>query len=177
MIGDEQSEKLKRHIEENIALLSHHLQSKLDKLCTNGQHDVTEIFEKYQQQNQQFYEDKNKIIQLFIQHKQESLHVLQKEADGLKQQLEEVIEKQHAERKKMVTLYSNSQFEIIAYLRIIIIILILVFLLFIYILLNQARAGRRPARAWFLKITSVRMYVCVCVCVSVCVCVRPRGHE
>ena len=27
-------------------------------------------------------------------------------------------------------------------------------------LLNQARAGRRPARAWFLKITSVRMYVC-----------------
>ena len=27
--------------------------------------------------------------------------------------------------------------------------------------LNQARAGRRPARAWFLKITSVRMYVCV----------------
>ena len=35
-------------------------------------------------------------------------------------------------------------------------------------LLNQARAGR-PARAWFLKITLVRMYVCVCV--------RPRGHE
>ena len=25
-------------------------------------------------------------------------------------------------------------------------------------LLNQARAGRRPARAWFLEITSVRMY-------------------
>ena len=33
------------------------------------------------------------------------------------------------------------------------------------------------ARAWFLKITSVRMYVCVSVCVCVCVCVRPRGHE
>ena len=24
----------------------------------------------------------------------------------------------------------------------------------------------KQARAWFLKITSVRMYVCVCVCVS-----------
>ena len=32
--------------------------------------------------------------------------------------------------------------------------------------LNQARAGRWPARAWFIEITSVRMYVCVCVCVS-----------
>ena len=31
------------------------------------------------------------------------------------------------------------------------------------------------ARAWFLKITSVRMYACVCV--YVCLCVRPRGHE
>ena len=39
--------------------------------------------------------------------------------------------------------------------------------------LNQACAGRRPVRAWFLKITSVRMCVCVCVCV----CVHPRGHE
>ena len=26
--------------------------------------------------------------------------------------------------------------------------------------------ARRSARAWFLKITSVRMYVCVDVCVS-----------
>ena len=34
----------------------------------------------------------------------------------------------------------------------------------IVIFLNQARA-------WFLKITSVRMYVCVCVCVCLCVCV------
>ena len=30
-------------------------------------------------------------------------------------------------------------------------------------LLNQARAGHRPAHAWFIEITSVRMYVCVCV--------------
>ena len=29
--------------------------------------------------------------------------------------------------------------------------------------LNQARASRRPARAWFLSIVSVRMYACVCV--------------
>ena len=35
--------------------------------------------------------------------------------------------------------------------------------------LNQARAGRRPARAWFLNIDMVRTSVCVCVCVSVCV--------
>ena len=33
--------------------------------------------------------------------------------------------------------------------------------------LNQARAGRRPACAWFLSIVSVRMYACVCVCVCV----------
>ena len=38
--------------------------------------------------------------------------------------------------------------------------------------LNQARAGRRPARAWFIEITSVRMYACVYVCV--CVCPPPR---
>ena len=38
--------------------------------------------------------------------------------------------------------------------------------------LNQARAGR-TARAWFLKITSVRMYVCVSVSVSVCPPPRP----
>ena len=44
---------------------------------------------------------------------------------------------------------------------------------FLFILLNQARAGRRPARAWFLRIAfvwevSMRVYVCVwmCVCVS-----------
>ena len=40
------------------------------------------------------------------------------------------------------------------------------------ILLNQARAGLRPARAWFLKIDPVRTSVCVCVCV--CVCPPPR---
>ena len=39
--------------------------------------------------------------------------------------------------------------------------------------LNQARAGHRPALAWFLKIDPVRivsMRVCVCVCVCVCPC-------
>ena len=38
-------------------------------------------------------------------------------------------------------------------------------------LLNQARAGRRPARAWFLEIGIVRevgMFTCVCTCVCVC---------
>ena len=39
--------------------------------------------------------------------------------------------------------------------------------------LKQARAGQRPVCTWFLKITSVRMYVCVCMCVCGCVCVRP----
>ena len=34
------------------------------------------------------------------------------------------------------------------------------------LLLNQARAGLWPARAWFIEITSVRMYACVYVCVS-----------
>ena len=38
--------------------------------------------------------------------------------------------------------------------------------------LNQARASRRPARAWFLEIVSVRKSVCVCVCL--CVCLPPR---
>ena len=41
-----------------------------------------------------------------------------------------------------------------------------------WIVLNQARAGLWPARTWFLRIVSVRMYACVCVCV----CVRPRGY-
>ena len=38
------------------------------------------------------------------------------------------------------------------------------------IFLNQARAGRRPARAWFLEIDPVRerLYVCLRVCVCVC---------
>ena len=44
-----------------------------------------------------------------------------------------------------------------------------------FIFLNQVRAGRRPAHAWFLRIASVRecLYACVCVCV----CPRPRGYE
>ena len=38
--------------------------------------------------------------------------------------------------------------------------------------LNQARAGRRPARAWFLRIAFVReVSMRVCVCVWMCVCV------
>ena len=40
--------------------------------------------------------------------------------------------------------------------------------------LNQARAGQRPACAWFLKIDPVRTSVCVFVCVCLCVCLRPR---
>ena len=39
--------------------------------------------------------------------------------------------------------------------------------------LNQARAGRRPARAWFLRIAFVRE-VSMRVCVCVCVCPPPR---
>ena len=42
-----------------------------------------------------------------------------------------------------------------------------------YNFLNQARAGLRPGRAWFLKVEPVRivsMCVCVCVCFA-CVCV------
>ena len=35
--------------------------------------------------------------------------------------------------------------------------------------LNQARAGRRPARAWFPNVDPVRTSVCMCVCVFVCV--------
>ena len=41
------------------------------------------------------------------------------------------------------------------------------------ILLNQARAGHRPARAWFLKIDPVRI-VGMRACVCVCVCPSPR---
>ena len=39
------------------------------------------------------------------------------------------------------------------------------------ILLNQARAGHRPAHAWFLKIDPVQI-----VCMRVCVCVRAQGY-
>ena len=41
-------------------------------------------------------------------------------------------------------------------------------------LLNQACAGRKPARTWFLEIAFVRevgMSACVCVCV------RPWGYK
>ena len=37
-------------------------------------------------------------------------------------------------------------------------------------LLNQAHAGHRPARAWFLKVEPVRIVsMCMCVCLRVCV--------
>ena len=39
--------------------------------------------------------------------------------------------------------------------------------------LNQARASRRLARTWFLKIDPVQI-VGMCVRVCVCVCPRPR---
>ena len=38
------------------------------------------------------------------------------------------------------------------------------------------KPGRRPARAWFLRI-ALSVCVCVCVWMCVCVCVRPRGYE
>ena len=53
-------------------------------------------------------------------------------------------------------------------------------------ILNQARAGHRPARAWFPTIDLVQivsMCVCACVrvcmfvCVCVCVCVRSQGYK
>ena len=40
--------------------------------------------------------------------------------------------------------------------------------------LNQARAVRRPARAWFLKIDLVRIVGMRGACVRVCVCPRPK---
>ena len=39
----------------------------------------------------------------------------------------------------------------------------------IIVFLNQARVGRRPARAWFLRIASVREWLYACVFVCVCV--------
>ena len=137
ILGDTQTEKLKRDIEESLASLCHHLQSRLDKLC---QHDVKEIFEKHQLQNQKdidYIEDhqiKDEIIQLLKQHKQKSLCAVQKETDDLKQQLEKVIKKQQAESKKMLMVYTNSQFETNTYLRVIITILMILLLLLIYTL-------------------------------------------
>ena len=57
---------------------------------------------------------------------------------------------------------------------VLIILLSITWLIFKF--LNQARAGRRPARAWFIEITLMRTSVCVCMCVSVCLCVRPPGY-
>ena len=44
------------------------------------------------------------------------------------------------------------------------------------LLLNQARAGLLPARAWFLKIDPVWI-VGMRACVCVCVCVRTQGYQ
>ena len=53
---------------------------------------------------------------------------------------------------------------------------ILLTLIEILVLLNQARAGRRAVRAWFLKIDPVRI-VGMRACVCVCLCVRARGYQ
>ena len=131
IIGEEQSEKLKRDIEDKLDSLSHDLQDKLNKIC---QHDITEIFEKHQQQNQQIYADKIKeeITQLLIQLKQESLHAFQKATNDLVKKLDETIEKQQADNKRMLTLYKNSQLETNTYASVILIILITVLLLLTY---------------------------------------------
>ena len=139
MINDDQSEKLKRHIEDSLASLTHHLQSRLAELCTNRQHDVTEIIEE---QNQKLYEDhkevadqiKNQIIRLLAQHKQESLRVVQRETNALKLELDEAVNRQQAENRNLLISYNNSQIETKAYLQIIIMILIVVVFLFMYTL-------------------------------------------
>ena len=141
MINDDQSEKLKRHIEDSFNSLNHHLQSKLAELFTNKQQDVKEIIEE---QNQQLYEDhkevvdqiKNQIIQLLARHKQESLRVVQNETNALKQELDENVERQQAENRNLLTSYNNSQIETKAYLRIIIIMLIVTVFLLLYTLLK-----------------------------------------
>ena len=131
MIGEVQSENLKRHIEDHLASLSHHLQGKLDKIC---QHDIKEIFEKHQQQNQQVHVDQieEKITQLLTQRMEEVLRALQREKDDLIRQLDKAIEKQQAENKRMLTLYKNSQLETNTYASVIFIILIVVILLLAY---------------------------------------------
>ena len=45
--------------------------------------------------------------------------------------------------------------------------------MFKIVFLNQVHAGRRPARAWFLKIDPV-LIVSMRACVRVCVCPRLR---
>ena len=141
MIGEEQSETLRRHVNENLASLNHQLEKKLDVLCSSREDDVTEILKKHQRQCQQIYEDqsdnlteqvKQEIIQLLNQQKQESLHMLERETDTVRKKLEEVIIKHQAESKKMATLYDNSQFETKVHLRVIIIILFIIVLLLIY---------------------------------------------
>lgn len=141
MIGDEQSEKLKRRIDESLASLHHHLQTRLDDLCNNKQHYVTEILSTHLQQARQLNESqtssleeqiRSEIMRLLNEHKCESLRVLERETSALKHELQVAIEKQHAESKRLLTLYNNSQIETKAYLCVIIAILVLFLSLFIY---------------------------------------------
>ena len=143
MISDEQSENLKKRIDESLASLNDHLQTRLDELCNNKQQDITEILDTRLQQTQQLHESQtgsvkkqitSEIIRLLNEHKFESLRVLERETKTLKRKLDEAIGKQQAESKRMLTLYNNSQIETIAYLRVIIVILLIFVCLFIYIM-------------------------------------------
>ena len=141
MIGDEQSENLKRRIDESLASLNHHLQTRLDELCNNKQQDIAEILDTRLQQTQQLHESQtssvkeqitSEIIRSLNEHKRESLRVLERETRTLKHKLEEAIEKQQAESKRILILYNNSQIETKAHLRVIIVILLIFLGLFIY---------------------------------------------
>jgi len=73
---------------------------------------------------------------------QQSQHVFIKERiDTLKKDLEEVIKKQQADNKIMLTSYVNSQIEIKAYLRTIMLSLFIFLVLFIYILFSGKFQG------------------------------------
>lgn len=141
IMGDEQSEKLRKQIDESLASLNHQIQSKLDKLCTDRQDDVTEILEKHQQQTQQFCEDQTDIVtkkirsemtELLDKHKQESMRVLRKETDAMKRQFVEVVKKQQAENKTKLNNYANAQLEAKVRHQVIIVMLLVIILLLIY---------------------------------------------
>lgn len=141
IIGEEQSEMLKRRIGESLASLNQQLQSKLNELCKARRHDLTEIFEKHQLQAQQSHEDQtevvieqiqNKMIKLFNEHMQQSVRVLRKEMQSFNAQLEEVIKMQRAHNKYMLTSFVNSHIEIKYFLVVIIVILLILLSLFIH---------------------------------------------